>query len=774
MPTSESQQLRELYDFGPFRVDPEKEILLRAGEPVPLQPKTFQILLVLVRHNRELVTKDDLMKTVWPDTFVEETNLSRNIFMLRKALGESPQDHQYILTVPGRGYRLAENVRLVPEQELSIVAANHSKVEVQIAETKPWGWFLLAAILVLAVGAGTTWFLHHRTPVLNEKDTVVLADFANSTGDPVFDGALRQGLAVQLEQSPFLSLISDARIQQTLRLMDKPSDARLTSEIAREICERTGSAAVLDGSIAEIGTRYLLTLNAARCSSGELLASTGAQASDKNHVLDALGIMASEIRNKLGESLSTAQKFDIPLEQATTSSLEALQAYSFGRRAMSGRGDWSAAVPFFLRAISLDPNFAIAHARLGMAYRNLGQAALGAQNAQKAFQLRERASESEKFYIDSHYYMIAVADLEKARQVLELWAQTYPRDFTPRVDLTDVYLQLGQYGQALVEVREAARLDANGVNYAQIAASEICLNRLQEAKSTILEAQARKLDSPTFHFHLYRLAFLQNDGSGMAQQAAWAAGKPGTEDVILELEADSTAYFGQLTKARDLLRRAVESAVQAEKTEVAAGYQAEAAFREAVFGNAMEARSRAATALALSKGRDVEYEAALALALAGDAQRARTLADDLARRFPEDTIVHFIFLPALRAQLALSANHSSEALETIHTATPYELGRPTGSATALYPVYLRGAAYLAERKGPEAAAEFQEILDHRSIVSSDPIGALAHLQLARAYALSGDTARAKSAYQDFFTLWKDADRDIPILSHAKKEFSAQR
>jgi DNA-binding winged helix-turn-helix (wHTH) protein len=771
MAASIDQKTRQLYEFGPFRVDPEKEVLLRSDEAIPLAPKAFQVLLVLMRHSKQVVTKDDLMKTIWPDTFVEEANLTRNIFLLRKALGESPQDHQYIVTVPGRGYRFAEDVQLVPEHGLEMVAASHSTVQVQVKETKPWGWIAAAAVFVAAaVVAGAAWFLLHRRPALTEKDTVVLADFANSTGDPVFDGSLRQGVAVQLEQSPFLSLVSDARIQQTLRLMDKPADARLTPEIAREICERTGSAAVLNGSIAEIGTRFLLTLKAARCSSGELLASVEAQAGDKDHILDALGAMASDIRNKLGESLSSAQKFDTPLEQATTPSLEALQAYSMGRRAMSGRGDWSASVPFFQRAVSLDPNFAIAYARLGMAYRNLDETALGAQDAQKAYQLRARASESERFYIDSHYFMIAVSDLEMARRVLELWAQTYPRDFTPRVDLADLDLQLGLYDQALAESNEAARLDTNGVNYGEIVNSYICLNRLAEARSTIQETLARKLDSPGFRFQLYRIAFLQNDAPGMAQQIAWAADKPGAEDVVLDLEADSKAYFGQLGKSRELARRAVESAEEAEKTEVAAGYQAKAAFREASFGNLRGARLLAAKALALSSGREVEYEAALALALAGDAPRARTLADDLAKRFPEDTIVRFLFLPALQAQLALSSGRDAEAIEAIQTAAPYELGTPR-IATALYPFYVRGAAYLAEHQGAEAAAEFQKIIDHRGIAINNPLGALAYLELGRAYALSGDASKAKSAYQQFLALWKNADPDVPVLRQAKAEYA---
>jgi len=391
------QNTKQLYEFGSFRVDAEKELLLREDETVPLAPKAFQILLVLIRSKNEVVTKDALMRAVWPDTFVEEANISRNIFLLRKALGDSPQDHQYVVTVPGRGYRFTEEVQFVPEQELSIVAASHAKVQVEVKERNRWPWLAIAAVVLVALSAGAVRLFLHRQPVLTEKDTVVLSDFVNSTGDPVFDGTLRQGLSVQLEQSPFLSVVSEGGIQQTLKLMGQPADAKLTPLIAWELCQRAGGKAVLDGSIAQIGTKYLLTLKAINCLNGETLASAEAQASDKNHVLDALGKTASEIRNKLGESLSTVKRFDTPLEQATTGSLEALQAYSLGRRASAG-GDWAAAVPFYRRAVDLDPKFAMAYARLGMNYRNLGETVLGFENSRRAYELREQVSELEKFW----------------------------------------------------------------------------------------------------------------------------------------------------------------------------------------------------------------------------------------------------------------------------------------------------------------------------------------------------------------------------------------
>src|SRR5215472_15243660 len=432
MTASESQKPKELYEFGPFRVDPEKEVLQRDGNPIPLQPKTFQVLLVLVRHNQEVVTKDDLMKTVWADTFVEEANLSRNIFLLRKALGESPQDHRYVVTVPGRGYRFAEEVQFVPEQPLNIVAASHATVQVEVKESSRWPWLAIAAVVLLALTSGAALLFVHRKPVLTEKDTIVLADFVNSTGEPVFDGALRQGLAVQLEESPFLSIIPDEKIQQTLGLMGQPADTKLIPAIAREVCQRTASAAVLDGSIARIGTQYLLTLRAVDCESGKTLASTEANASDENHVLDALGRVSVEIRNKLGESLNTIQKFDTPLEQATTPSLEALKAYSFGTQALRTKGP-DVAAPFFKHAVELDPRFAVAYAYLGVMASTTLEPSLSVDYRTKAFELRDRASEAEKYWITATYHKGVTGNIPKAIEACEIWIQDYPRSEIPHM-----------------------------------------------------------------------------------------------------------------------------------------------------------------------------------------------------------------------------------------------------------------------------------------------------------------------------------------------------
>jgi eukaryotic-like serine/threonine-protein kinase len=643
------------------------------------------------------------------------------------------------------------------------------------ARRRLWPIITTGAIVSVMLAIGAFFYYFRQSPKLTEKDTIVLADFTNTTGDPVFDGTLRQGLAVQLEQSPFLSLVSEQQIQQTLRMMGQPLDSRLTPNIARDLCQRTESAAVLDGTIAQIGTRYSLILKTVSCSSGESIASTVVQASDKNHVLDALGKAASEIRGKLGESRGTVHKFDIPLEQSTTPSLEALQAYSLGWRTMVEGSDFAAAVPFFQRAVSLDSNFAMAYSSLGNAYWSLGESTLGTENVRKAYELRAQVSDRERFYIECNYQW-ATGDLEKARLAYELWAQTYPRDFTPPRYLAAIYGSLGQYDRALTESRVALRLDpGSALSYLYLVDSYLSLSRLEEAGNTAAEAKAKKLDSPFMHLCLYELAFLRNDKAGMAQQVTWAAGKSAVEGVLLGSEADTAAYSGQLRRAREFSGQAVASAERAKEKETAANYEADAALREALFGHAAETGERAIAALKLSTARDVQYGAALALAVAPGAARqtqVEKLAADLDRRFPEDTMVRFTYLPTVHAQLAFNRKDYSKAIEALQSAAPYELGTPSASwSPTLYPIYLRGEVYVAAHRGSEAAAEFQKILDHRGIVLNALIGALARLGLARAYALSGDTARSHDAYQDFLTLWKNADPDIPILKQAKAEYA---
>jgi pentatricopeptide repeat protein len=645
-----------------------------------------------------------------------------------------------------------------------------------------------AAVLSAAAGLGfivlsglTVWSLVRRAspprPTLTNKDTIVLAGFTNVTGDPIFDGTLRQGLSVELEQSPFLSIISDDRIQQTLQMMGQKTDAKLTPQIARDVCQRVGSAAVITGSIAQIGAPYLLTVKAVNCSNGDTLASTEAQAIDKSHVLDALGKASSEIRIKLGESLSTVQKFDTPLEQATTSSLQALKAYSEGMRAITNGNDTAAAIPFMKHAVELDPHFAVAYGLLSLQYGDLGEASLAADYARKAYELRGHTSEPEQYFVTVRYNKVVTGNIEPAIQACQSWIEAYPRSWFPRSLLAgSIYPVIGEYDKAVAEGKEAIRLGPNApAAYGILMGGYVALNRLDEAKATYEQAHERKLSFTGYGLSLYQIAFLQHDSAGMAQQVAASLGQPGTEDQVLASEAETAAYYGQLKKARDLSRQAMDSAERADEHDAAAIYLAMSALQEALFGKANEARQRGTLALERSTGRDVQYGVALAFAFAGDDARAEALARELAGKYPEDTLAQFNYLPALRGKLALNRRNAAEALAILRAATPYGLGltRFSRGWTAMYPVYVRGEAYLAAHQVREAAAEFRKILDHPGIVLNYPVGPMARLQLARALSASGDRAQSAAVYKELLALWKDADPDIPVVQQAKAESAKQ-
>ncbi len=777
MSVSEGQKGKELYEFGPFRVDAQRELLFRSGEPVALTTKTFRILMVLIRHGNEIVTKDDLMKTVWPETFVGEDNLSRHISMLRKVLGESPQDHRYIVTVAGQGYRLAETVHAITEHEVDLLAASHSKVQVQVEQTKQWGWISLAVILLLGLAGWVHQVMLRRPARLTAKDTVVLADFANSTGDPVFEGALRQGMAVQLAQSPFLSLISEQRIAKTLRLMGRAPDAPLTPETAREICERTGSAAVLEGSIANLGTQYVVGLRAEHCGTGDLLDAEQAQAARKEDVLSALSQIAVKFRTRVGESLTTVQEHATPLAEATTGSLDALKAYSAGLKA-GFSSNLEAGVPYLKQAVAIDPDFAMAHAQLGIFYEDLGEPLLATTSTTRAYQLRGRTSDRERLFITTLYQRLAAGNLEDARQTCEPWTQTYPRDPTPHGLLSGFINQgLGQYEKAIDEARKAISLDQSfAPAYVNLAASYIFLNRPADAERTIQQAAGRELDFPELVLMRYHIAFLRNNLAAMDREAALAIGNAGIEGWMSHAQALVLARSGQLRQARKMSDRAIVLAQQAGQMDRAATYEAGAAVSEALFGNSIEARRRSMAALALSNSRDVEYAAAFALGLSSNSSRAQALANDLQHRFPEDTSVKYNYLPALRGLFALQRGDGVNAIEQSLIPYPHELAVTHIAFSAFfgtfYPAIVRGEAYLASHKGAEAAAEFRHVLSQPGLLLGDPVGAVAQLQLARAYAMQGDTANAKQAYQDFLTLWKDADPDIPILKRAKAEYTS--
>jgi eukaryotic-like serine/threonine-protein kinase len=632
-----------------------------------------------------------------------------------------------------------------------------------------------AAIIVIGaiIGTGLYW-QSHRTVRLTDKDILLLADFDNKTGETIFDGTLRQGLAVQLQQSPYLSFLPGPEVRRTLRMMGQPTDVRITPAMGQEICERERLKAFIAGSIASMGSHYVLTLVAVNGHTGEMVAHEQSEAASKEQVLTALSQATTRLRKQLGESLSSIEKFDKTLEQATTTSLDALHSYSLGQEMMVAKGDYLAAVSPFQQAIAADKNFAMAYASLGTAYHNLGESTLAAENATKSFELREQVTDREKFYIESHYHQYVTGNLEEARKVYELWAQTYPRELVPPANLGVLYQRLGQHDKSLEEFREAFRLvPDDALTYGNLVISYISLYRLKEAITTAEAAQAKNFDSPDLRLYLYELGFLQHDKPRMAQQVAWAMGKPGQESLLLYFEANTAAYSGQLKKSQEFSRQAVASAERAGENDRAAAAEANRALYEALVGNLPEARQRATAATAYTIGKDGQFVAALALALSGGSPRAQQIVDDMAKRFPDDTIVQFYYLPTIRAQLALERNDTDSAAEALQPAAPYERALAAGTTYSVneYPAYVHGELLLVANRGSEAAAEFQKILDNRGIVINEPIGALAHLGLARAFMLQGDTMKARAAYNDFFTLWKDADPDLPILQQAKAEYA---
>ena len=747
--------------FGSFEVSFPSRELRKHGARVRLPGQPFDILAILLERAGEVVTREELRQRLWPgDTFVDfENGMNNAVKKLRSALGDSAEHPLYVETLPRVGYRFI--APLDPTSKTSRQA--HQQLAMR------WEVILAAGIAVLALAA-SSYFYFRRAPKLTEKDSIVLADFTNTTGDPVFDGTLRQGLSVQLEQTPFLKIVSGDQVAQALKMMERPLDARLTPALAREVCQRANATVEVEGSIAALGSQYVLGLNAVNCATGETLAREQVTAADKERVLPALSRAASELRSKLGESRASLKTFDVPLEQATTSSLEALQAYSQGMRA-SWKGDMASAMSSLQRAVDLDPSFAMAYGMLGTFYNHAGYTGLGVKNLKRAYDLRDRASEYERAGLSGAYNLFVTQDFEKAAQFFKESTTTYPRDPSAWTGLAASLNHLGRYDQAQAAFQEVLRLTPSPFVYGLLGYMYLNQNRFEEVRATIQQARAKNIEPWGSSALLYTLAFLSNDQAEMVRQVAhpWTEMERGFWE---DDQGDTAAYYGHLTQARDWTHRAIASAMSARSKDLAAGYEAESAVRESLFGNFAKARNEAEEASRLSPDPDVQGTAALALALSGDPGEAEKLAHNLNENFPEDTLVRFFHLPAIHAALALRQGDAQSAKESLIIAGTYELAYPLDPwGQAMTPVYMRGEAYLAAHQGAVAAAEFQKILDHRGLISNSPVGALAHLELGRAYAMQGDTAKAKSAYQDFLTLWKDADPDIPVLKQAKAEYS---
>jgi len=812
---------QKLLRFGIFELNLATEELRKDGVQFKLAPQPFRILALLASQAGQIVSREEIRQQIWGgETYVDfEHGMNQCIKQIRTVLGDNPDNPVYVETIPRKGYRFLAEVTIktfasqpaVVESESGLhsilpaavgiapvaqaapaddkvlspagvgiqgaavlaapaaAAAAPAPAKALVPETighRSWLRVALVTLVFVALIAGIFYWHSQRASALTEKDTVVLADFLNTTGDALFDSALRQSLTFDLEGSPFINILSEERVNEQLRYMGQPSNARLTPEVTRQVCQRSGSKAIIVGSISALGSHYLIGLEAIDCASGESLGREQEEADSREHITKALSKAASNMRRKLGESLASVQKFNKPAEDATTPSMEALVAFNQGRLAqITGQGD---PIFYFKRALELDPNFGVAYAALAAMYGDAGQMSLALQYYNKAYELRDRVSPQERFYIEGNYASIS-GELSKSAQIYTAWAQSYPGNYKPHLNLSDIYSRTGQYEKAVADALEALQLSPNNVlAYTDLIKNYIALDRLDMAKSYFEQAQARKLDYPFLRYYRYLIGFLRNDAAAMQQQFDWAMGKPGAEDLLLSAQSDTEAFYGRMGKAGDLSQRAVQSAKRADTPETAASWKANAALREAEVGHAAQARQQALEALALAPGQDVQVVAALALARAGDLAMASKIADQLDQQYPHDTMMQGFSLPIIRAAIQLSNSNPAKAIDALQEATPYEYGGQ--SIGYLYPAYLRGEAYLKAGQGQQAAAEYGKVIGHPGIMLNFVTGALARLQLARAQTMTGDQGAARKSYQDFLSLWKEADADVPILQAGKAEY----
>jgi len=799
---------QKLLRFGIFELNLDSEELRKDGIPIKLPPQPFRILALLASHAGQVITREEIQQQIWGgETYVDfEHGLNQCIKQIRTALADNADKPFYVETIPRKGYRFlapvtsktvkapvanvveaASSIRpaigspatgsasAAPAQAVAaaINVASPAHQTKAPSETRPPAKrsrvaFSLAGV-VLALVAGTFYWYSQKANALNERETVVLADFNNATGTALFDNSLKEALGIKLEESPSLNVLPDRRIAETLKLMNRAANERLTKPIAREICQRTNSKVYVAGSVAQIGHQYLLTLKAISCDTDDTVASVEEKAENNDRVLTALDHASIGLRKKLGESLASLRQHNKPLEEVTTSSLEALQAFSQARRSqMTGIGD---PIPYLKHALELDPNFAPAYAALGSCYFNLNQTNLAILNYKKAFELRDRVTERERFLIDGLYYGFATGQLDKAIQVYTEWIQTYPEDEIPHATLGVIYSRIGQYEKAANEMRERMRLTSKpDYNIVEVYG---CLDRLDEAQALIDRASSQGAFLDQLRYYL---SFLRGDNVAAQQNRGAAQDAGEMEGWFLSAQSDTFAYHGQIAKARQYSRQAAESARRGDVPEAAATWKLNQALREAELGNFAEARSLTAEVVDAGAPKDTQAAVALVCARSHDLARAQKIVDLLNASSPLDTMVQGYSLPTVRAVIEMQKNNSGGALEILQASAPYELGNPSAFGLspplrALYPVYVRGQAYLQAGRPREAAVEFQKVIDHSGIVWNFVLGALARLQLGRAQAMLGDHAAARKSYQDFLTLWKDADPDLPIYKQAQAEYT---
>jgi len=782
---------RRVVGFGSFEVDIQEGRLTKNGIPIKLQGQPFQILTLLLERPGQVVTREEIRQKLWSeDTFVEfDDGLNTAVRKLRTALGDPAENPRFVETVPRRGYRFVAPVRLPPEPEL----AKHRKAEVAsepgivpsaIRQIEPTSFrtqpkrnkarlagIVLAALLILA-GVGTYLYLRRPTFHVSSNDTIVLADFVNTTGDAVFDDALKQGLEVGLQQSPFFNILSDRKTAVVLKQMGRSPDERMSGRVAIEVCQRTGGKATIQGSISSLGTAYLIGLAAIRCDNGDPVAFEQVEAHHKEDVVDAMGKATTHLRARLGESIPSIKKYNAPLELATTPSLEALQAYGVGLSTWDQKGDL-ASVPVFKRAIALDPNFAMAYGALATVCHNLGETKLARENATKAYELRDRVTESERVSIEARYHLYVTGDLEQAAQVYELWVQNYPAAAGGFNHLGTTYSSLGRNEKAVDAFRQALRIDpTRATTYSNLAVDLFALNRFDEARAVLADADKRNLQTDYLLQARYWEAFLRNDNAGMQALLLRASDIPGAQSLLLNEQANAEAYFGHLGRARELSRVAAAQLEHDGDKESAADYLSQAAVRESETGASAEAAEDISQAMKLDGGRDVTTLAALVMARTGDLQQAETISDQLDKDYPSDTFVQKYWLPVIRAEIELRQGKWSKAIETLNATATFEFAAPSAFPVGnIYPAYVRGQAYMAGGDAVKAGVEFQKLIDRSGLVLNSPLAALARLERARAFSLAKDSTHARDAYRNFLDLWKSADPELTLLKQAKAEYA---
>lgn len=792
----------EIFRFGKFQIDASARTVRREKAIVTLNSRSFDVLLYFVQNPGRVLAREEILKNVWPDAFVDEHSLAQSISVLRRALEEKPGDNDYIVTLPGRGYQFVSPITVVPPESMSIIpdvapsgnapnellfqrqtmrtsVITEEKEQLRLPIPQRWGSvrlaaaFATAAVLLVSVAIlGGNWYWRsHRAPKLGERDTIVVADFDNKTGDPVFDGTLKQALIIQMEQSPFLHVLSNDKTAETLKLMNRKAGDGLLPEVAHEVCIRSNSQALLAGSIAAIGNQYLITLRATNCQNGETLASAEAEADSRNQILSSLSSVANKLREKLGESGTSVQKFSRPLEQVTTSSLEALQAYTQGIK-LEDASSIDAALPYYKRAVELDPNFAIGYAALSQIYERLYDAPKQEQNLTKAYQLRDRVSLRERYKIEAQYYNGITGELEKEIVTLAGWAQSYPDDYEPHEQLSATYMLLGKYDKAISEALASNQNRPTLGSYISLMESFAATNRLNEAKSTFEEARRNNFDGPHLRQLRFYVAFIEGDEAGMKEQDAWATANPVLEAVQLTLHSSIEARRGRFVKAREVMRDAEVRAGHAGAMGMVDVMKIVHGPAEADVGNTEIALRSVKEVWTNHKNTDyIEATVALTFALLGNQSEAEKVIDKMNRENPLDTLAQSYTLPTIRAVVALKSNDPAKAIDLLRVTEPYDLAPRLMPPSALYPAYVRGLAYLQLGQGGQAAAEFQKFIDHPEVAQLHHQGALARLQLGRAQAMIGDKVAALKSYQIFLTLWKDADPGIPILKEAKAEFA---